>query len=426
MFFGIRCEGLKSVGRGLVAAPFLAALWGVPALALAQDAEVLDAGSPGIADPGTPVSQSALVVELGLDGGVLSPLESAALERITELEELAVAAKIEAAVAKVQQEAAERDADAAQSANASAETAKLLKSGITVGMAVGVHVPFVSIKGTSLQSGELIGMPYVAFLPAYWGSSEANRDYCASEWGGGSETDATGAAISIVRQDAKDKFETIVSAINAGASDEEIVEWLVGKERGGPQGQARAEMSVKAAEGKLKKLELRLSTLFEKLGHGATASEVRAAHQEMHEARKELAAKKLEYSEVTRVDPKSAVVNQIRGWLANTENGDAQELAAKKNDIVLWLAEQNWNSNLRGSCFEKRIGIYLGKPLNHSVRARVSDGGIETRTFASLVSFGFTFTPNAYISALVGTTVGNVERQGEEGTPKDPSRVLRN
>ncbi|MCY1033367.1 hypothetical protein OV207_18075 [Corallococcus sp. BB11-1] len=355
-------------------------------------------------------------------------------ERLLQKEAKAAAdARAEADVAKAKQKLAEQETQAASGDKAVAENAKLLKSGITVGISAGLQFPIGSTKGTSLQNAAFVAMPYVAFFPGYWGGSETLRQYCVSEWGGSSETDASAAAMEIARRKASNRFDAFVSAMNAGATDAQILEWdssdvdeerkrIVVAERNfelAAKNQVSANDEVARVSKSSGAVEPDGRTRPFSEGLVKALGKADAAQRDFERYRAEYAEAAVRQDDADRADVNAAIVAQIRIWLRDSTPA-SQEREASKKDIIRWIAEQDWKSTLRGNCWKKRIGVFLGRPLNHEVRVKVGGLGIEKRDYVPQLAFGGTFTPNAYVSVLVGLTVGNVEVQGSEGTPRDP------
>ncbi|WP_147470318.1 hypothetical protein [Corallococcus sp. AB049A] len=341
-------------------------------------------------------------------------------------------AEAKASAAKAKQESTEAQNQAAAGAKAVAENAKLLKSGVTAGVSAGIQFPIGSTKGTSLQNAGFVAMPYVAFFPGYWKRSEAVREYCASEWGGGSESDASAAAMEVARRKATLKFNTFISAMNAGATDLQILDWESSRMRmDGGQYQKTKEDFVKSVDAYRRaseKITLASKTVAEASADGKAAAltAFSNARTERDAARGAVDAAQEAYLAAARLyrssraeEPMPAIVAYTRIWLADVD-GESGNREARKKDIIQWIADQDWNSTLRGKCFALKWGAYLGRTLNNEVRVRVGGGGIEKRNYVPQLSFGATFAPNAYVSVLAGVTVGNVEVQGEEGTPRDP------
>jgi hypothetical protein len=237
-----------------------------------------------------------------------------------------------------QAKSAKEDAKVAHQEVAKDDSAKLLRSGVTVGFAVALQFPAFATHNTAQANVESTGMPYVVFLPHYWGASEATREYCASNWGSGDEDEAQTAAAAIAHKRALRLFDNIVAAIHSVGSPNKI---------------AIAAHFVNEYSN----------------GHG--------------------------------------IVQGIIDWDATSEPAATHE--QRKADLIQWLADQDWNPSQRGSCGWKKVGFWVGRPLNYSAKVRMGENEFANRNMVPKFAFGLTFTPNAYVSVLLGVTVGNAE-----------------
>lgn len=374
------------------------------------------------APPVAPVERQQAAPAIGLDA-----------VKDEERAELA-SAKLEAAVSKLKEEIATQKAEDAIGAKAVTENAKLLKSGITIGVSAGLQFPLFARKGTSLQQAAFVGMPYVLILPGYWGGSDARREYCATAWGGGGESEATSAAMEVARRKALTKFEAFVNSINAGLPDSQILAWDDVNVRVAWEEYEGAEIAFKSASDELKKSD---NTLSKKLLTLQALSKSKkpndptllSALQDFNNARTDYLASQEAFQDAAQIylktkspDPTAILVAETRIWQTTPpQDPDARDV--KKASIINSLANTEWNSNLRGKCWWTRFGGFIGMPLGNEVRAKVRGIGIEKRDFNSHLAFGITFTPNAYVSLLLGVTVGEVTRKESETTTPDPRTV---
>lgn len=257
-----------------------------------------------------------------------------------------------AAIDRAERKLAEQARDRAREAEAQTENAKLLKLGISLGMAAGLEFPIgTTDEGTGVRGPSFVAMPYVILLPWYWwATTDASNEYCASEWSGNDRQTARTAAYALARRSAERQFQRILDAFAAGATDEEITTWA------NVDAKDRAEFS--------------------------------------------------------------RTVKAIRHWWGRSAHPSGTD--EDKASLISWLAEFEWNSNLDARCMAKKWGAYFGRPIDHPVMAKVAGAEPQTRTFVPQLSFGLTFTPNAYVSILLGATVGAVEVPGGEGAARDP------
>ncbi len=66
-----------------------------------------------------------------------------------------------------------------------AEAKRLIKYGVTVGVAATVQFPWFG--SNTLDEPVVAAMPYIVFLPAYWRNQPATNAYCAALWSGPAE-----------------------------------------------------------------------------------------------------------------------------------------------------------------------------------------------------------------------------------------------
>jgi hypothetical protein len=286
------------------------------------------------------------------------PADSAA--KIAELEKTAKNAMDIAQAAKVQAAAAGAKAVAAEDALAEVQGGKFISSGLTGGVALAIQTPLGRLKGTSQTSAASTAMPYVMILPAYWAAPEATRVYCASDWGSGRQILASRAALAVAKEQAEVLFDTIVSSLNAKESAEVIADQFL------------------------------LERAKEALGEGRAAQ-----------------AKSLS----------TGLVNAIDQW-NQSKAKTGPEGSRQRDDIIVAIANLDWNIALSGRCGWKKWGPWVGKPLAYDARTTLTGFGDSERQFSPVVALGVGWSPNSYFSLLAGVTLGNVSTQGDAPVDK--------
>jgi hypothetical protein len=241
------------------------------------------------------------------------------------------------------------------------KSGKLISSGLTGGLALAVQTPLGTVDSTGQKSSKAVAMPYLLVLPAYFSKPEAVRVYCASTWGSGSESTAQRAAIAIAKERAELLFDAVVSAIRAEQKDDAAI--------------ATQLLGDKAIE----------------VTRDDTTRKVYSAQE---------------------------VVTAIRDW-DSPGKGDQAAKSNKRNEIIQWLAAQDWNPSLKGRCGWTKVGVWVGKPLAYDIRSTVKDAGQAERQFSSVVAFGLGYSPNAYFSILGGVTLGNIADVRDDNTKVD-------
>lgn len=240
---------------------------------------------------------------------------------------------------------AEQAAQDAKSILDEIKTGKLISSGLTAGVALSVQTPIGSTNGTHQDSVNAVAMPYLMAVPGYWWLPQATREYCASSWGAGDESASQDAAIAIAARRATLLFTKIVDAIRAGEEDDLVIATAL-------LGDLTVQVSDNGAE---------------RLAHVA-----------------------------------QGIVQAARKW--NNNHGTPEQ----KDEIISWLADQDWNPARRGSCVLTKFGAWIGKPADYQVRGTLEGTSLSDAKFTPAAAFGLAFSPNAYFSFLVGVTVGTL------------------
>lgn len=185
-------------------------------------------------------------------------------------------------------------------------------------------------------------IPYIMLLPGYWGANTgATNAYCASSWSGGA--DATKAAQSKARKRAEVVFDVAVSKLRAS-------------------GMTSCPAKQKDSKGK----------------------------------------EPPTWCDEADLSPDE--VSQVAKWLASRQRETDAKQVELRQDIVASIAERYWNSANGTSCFGRKVGVWVGRPLDY----KSSDAGTpaKDRSITSTVAFGVAFAPNAYVSVLFGVTYG--------------------
>ena len=346
-------------------------------------------------DPATPAEPEKSVVDaevLRAEGekantrGELRAVMRTSIERVDALEqELAkekaeresdvAFAHAEAEKAKAKLEVARTEADDVraneQQARAEAQekgytlqalrAGKLLRFGVTAGWGWAVHAPIGKLpQAPRLQVSALGRLPYAAFMPAYWWSSDQRAAYCAAQW---SESQASANEVS--RHAAQEEARQIVSRFLA---------------------ETRVFQKA-AAGGPINEKEL-LTRAQKQLHRGISAEHVTLALQAMG-------------SDAAAADARDALESGIATLLyrpARLGYCAAHKLGVFVGRPVAFMATTGGGEDaLDRARFSGR----------HSVEP--------------LMSVGLVLTPNAYVSVLAGMTYSTVELPSgdADGTPED-------
>lgn len=100
------------------------------------------------------------------------------------------------------------------------------------------------------------------------------------------------------------------------------------------------------------------------------------------------------------------------------------------NPTKVWYSKRqyihsvtNWNANARGRCVAAKGGVWIGKPLPYD--ASVVDGRPGGAEYKHQVdpsfALGVAYTPNAYVTALVGLSFNHLKIDGKPATATEPA-----
>jgi len=302
----------------------------------------------------------------------LPPLDEVAIRAAVAEQELIAekeARKLDQEVAKAHEEELTQKAraDTAESARAEEErkakeaaddlaiekSAKLLELGITVGAAVATQAP-IKAGSTQQQTWGVTALPYVMLLPGFWPANAPVRKYCAAEWSGRSAAAASKAA---------DALAFDMSVLRVAALLETI----------------RVDPDVTHAD--LRNTGYRfLSELTER----------------QLEAAKEIVALDNVTSDAQKAERK-------------------QKLQALQTDAMPTLA--GWTPAVKPKyCWARKLGAWVGRPAKYKARLAGSPFDVEFDAKSDIdpvVAFGIGYTPNAYVSVLVGATYATTTLQSD-------------
>ena len=114
------------------------------------------------------------------------------------------------------------------------------------------------------------------------------------------------------------------------------------------------------------------------------------------------------------------LVAQIDDYLKTT---DTEQRKAKRQALIRRVSAVTWEpTDATGYCVWSKFGLWVGVPATLGIRSYVgAQSPTDTnRDYKPTLAFGVTFVPNAYVSAMVGVTTGNMV-VGETDTTKGTS-----
>ena len=297
------------------------------------------------------------------------------------------AAKTKADAAKAKAEAADAKATAAQGTVDQVKSGKLVSSGVTGGVAFAVQAmgPFnnAAAKQTSAKG---VVMPYILALPAYWGSPQATREACASSWNGGDDETIDSAARAVTRKRAARIFDVIEARLDV--------------RRDTPAADVVTELQLDYGDNNV------------------------SLNMEIVEAVRKYSLMKAEAAKAEAAKTEAAKTEAVKAPDDSTATAGAAEDYKKR--ILEWMAGLEFRTSRNARCWTKRFGLWIGIPLSYDATTTVPSGAsgdkqpTASRTVKPVIAFGGAFSPNAYVSLLVGLTVGSVTRDDKDDkTPID-------
>lgn len=290
--------------------------------------------------------------------------------------------------------------EAAEIKAAEFRSGKLIQYGVTGGVALGINIPIGRVSdGDVVQKVVAFAtVPYIMFVPGYWGGDSALNTYCATQWTGTSFVDASKAAEGKAKSEAKLKYDAILARLSA------------------------RDLLRLDAGGATKELDLGQvcpSYTTGTPGHPDTYGGLC----------KDLWVEPADVKSIYEIEIalRLAALKIAAGDAAGAKEAAAAE--KRRDDEVAALSGETWDVTARGNCAARKIGLWVGVPLDYS--AKVEFGGEKederprvTRDVDAIISFGAAFIPNSYVSVLFGATYGTALRDVEDEDSSDAVWVL--
>lgn len=247
------------------------------------------------------------------------------------------------------------------------KSGKLIRYGITGGVAFAVTTPFAKIGGVRQNTADITAMPYLALLPAYWrgGYHRATHVACASEYAAGQES-ARKVAIKLAREDA----DLVVDAMLAEAAT-----W--------PEARPAPAASV-TAEARVTELQKRLPLPANKIT--------------LRDSQGNLTKNTSDIGKFDAADIEEVIV--LRRALDATDK-DKEKIEALRANLVTRIANRIWVPTLDARCVAHKWGVWVGVPLPYDTVMRENDTTVSRRTSGGFAG-GLTYTPFAYLSINLG------------------------
>ena len=342
--------------------------WSVPALAQAVPGPVV-AVPPGAATPTAPSGSGAASAE-----GPTSTVKSQ-----TELE---------AGIAALVQKTNELSAG------------NLIQYGLTGGLALTLQVTTgVGLDNRSLYGASAAVLPYIMLHPGYLKNDkyDGKRAYCAKRWQGSGFRDASEAALADAMDKARRTYFSLLQLIarNYGTTDIMCAK---------AKGDAAAQSQSKAADlpsdaGVCKRYNIANTDL----------EAIKAVYHDI-------------YLQNTQLGNRSSPVATAKEPI--TDLGEIEKtLQPRERDVIASIAHSYWNPLLAPNCSQYNFGLWAGLgglPYTAQIvtkQGAEQDDTRDNRTLTPIIAGGVGYSPNTYLSILVGVTYSLiVEGKPDGGT----------
>lgn len=330
--------------------------------------------------------------------------------------------------AKAAKDLAELKKAESEDAVALARSGRLLRYGLTGGVAFTLQTPFASVSQVEVASPKVVAMPYLAIFPAYWASGDTRRVYCSNSGWLESEYLAKRAAIGQSRKQAEITLEKIEGYANKILlkARVDVNSWTraecLKNAANAPDASARCSNVEGTPNAVASHAIWYTETLMQWRRANATDNEKAAAAKvttpedrawfSALESTEQQWLHELLQSQLLRGPKEKTSATTIEG--AGSVSSTPAELDANRASLVARIAGDTWTPDDRGSCGLHRVGAYVGRPFDFEADVTFGSSRVR-RPISPVASFGFTYMPNGYFSLLAGATV-NTTTQGDTNT----------
>lgn len=230
----------------------------------------------------------------------------------------------------------------------------LEKAGVTAGIAMAVQIPT-----HYLRAPKVTAIPYIAAFPMYWGAPKEVRKYCASTYAGGDMLAAQKAADALSTEDGKEKLKKLVRQFRTSPK-------------------VTAEQAIRVID----EVDVDDDYDLETWSH---------------------------YVDIAEQIQVAVYPDGAQTPVALTEDQEAAFADA--------LGSVTWLHGTAARCWPKRIGFFIGLPLEYNAATQFgADASEVERTAQPGFAAGAVYAPNAWFHILAGFTYGEVKVKSTVGT----------
>jgi len=92
------------------------------------------------------------------------------------------------------------------------------------------------------------------------------------------------------------------------------------------------------------------------------------------------------------------------------------ERAKQLEALVGALASEHWNPSIDATCWYRKFGVWVGRPMTYRVESKVKGESVGELEYEPIGAFGLGFSPNAYLSFVVGAAYGSLAVTAADST----------
>lgn len=390
----------------------------------------------------------AIATDVPADGGEGGSETVVAAEEDSEAEEQVKLAEAQKDTETAKRELAEEKAKNAEAEATKQETdndalksGKLIKYGLTGGVAAAMHVPLHTARNAR-PGVALTGLGYIMAHPAYWADKPQHSTYCANHWSlngsakaGSKAADASAleraklrmkSLFALLRVDPDLTYGEFLDSADPPRRDRVATALLRRIARLGTRNKSPAQARRRKAVDELEKAtregglsEAMTATVAQVLGARNDLPRLRAlarnaADHGVAPSRSDLRGLTAAQLEMARaiVMAKAKGETKVKTSLEDEELelslADAEEALA----LEIQATVVGWKTDLAANCRAHRfLGFWVGYPfakfkVTAPVRYGSADPTRERLSVQPIMAFGYGISPNAYFSALAGVSLG--------------------
>ncbi len=324
----------------------------------------------------------------------------------------------------------EKKKDAEKEALA-AEAERLMRFGVSFGVAATVNapIPYKDNRLATLEAPAAGVMPYLLFMPAFWGGTTSKRAYCAAEWS------ASQAAAEAAAEEGRKKDGGVLEdQINALRAEKSRLETALDERRKQRAQVILAELENSERTNTLEKISLREQDVTADLKN--TREKLEKVEKKLDDAKEDAEKENLKTEEdllkrkekrlereLSRLEDLRKLASRDLDSLGEINNGivdlriKLQRIDRDLNEEGQALRQLKVDAFSRSCWKHKWLGFFVGYPATFNVTTTVPRRTLEdqlNRDLNPVIAFGWAGAPNALVSLLFGPSVGVVDR--DDGT----------